>query len=111
MKHSGIWMKFEVSWSYFDYDFDCEVSGWYHPGRPAKISGPPESCYPEDPDEWEYEEVVGLDGLSHDELADNEAFDDMVLGKARKEYGNLCDERNADQAADRAYWRDYDNGR
>lgn len=27
----------------------------YHPGLPAKLSGPPEDCYPEEPDEVDYD--------------------------------------------------------
>lgn len=30
------------------------ATGYYLPGRPAQIYGPPEHCYPEEPAEWEF---------------------------------------------------------
>jgi hypothetical protein len=36
----------------FDFEFEADVS--YSPGRPAKIYGPPEYCYPEEPAEAEF---------------------------------------------------------
>lgn len=30
------------------------ATGYYLPGRPAQVYGPPENCYPEEPAEWEF---------------------------------------------------------
>lgn len=30
------------------------ATGYYLPGRPAQVSGPPEHCCPEEPPEWEF---------------------------------------------------------
>ncbi len=44
-----------------DLSYEVEIS--YSPGRPARVWGPPELCYPADPPEWEtaeYEEDVAF---------------------------------------------------
>lgn len=38
--------------SIWDLEFEAEMK--FYRGRPAKIWGPPEFCYPEDPDEAEF---------------------------------------------------------
>jgi hypothetical protein len=38
----------------------CRVTS-YRPYVPAKISGPPEDCYPEEPAEFEFD-IINLDG-------------------------------------------------
>jgi hypothetical protein len=30
------------------------ATGYYLPGRPAQVSGPPEHCYPEEPPEFDF---------------------------------------------------------
>jgi hypothetical protein len=42
----------------------CRVKH-YRPYVPARISGPPEDCYPEESAEFEYE-ILNLDGTSAD---------------------------------------------
>lgn len=42
-------------------EWTLEVYFFYTPGRPARISGPPESCYPEEPEEFDIVLLVQLD--------------------------------------------------
>lgn len=40
-------------------EFTCQdvafhATGYYLPGRPAQVYGPPENCYPEEPPEFEF---------------------------------------------------------
>ena len=37
---------------------EMEVTGDYTPGKPAYVTGPPEDCYPEEPAEFDIEEVT-----------------------------------------------------
>ena len=37
---------------------DIEVHFTYYPARPGRISGPPEDCYPDEPSEFEIEQIV-----------------------------------------------------
>lgn len=38
----------------FEYDVFFSIP-WFSPGRPAKITGPPEDCYPAESAEWDLE--------------------------------------------------------
>lgn len=53
---------------------EVTVKANYNPGYPAKISGPPEHCYPEEPAEVELLSILGDDGfvLDPSELSDGE---------------------------------------
>ena len=53
---------------------EVTVKANYTPGYPAKLSGPPEHCYPEEPAEVELLSIRGDDGfvLDHSELSDGE---------------------------------------
>jgi len=46
-------MRFEMTVDYEDITFGVEAH--FTPGRPAKVYGPPEDCYPEEFPEVEYE--------------------------------------------------------
>jgi hypothetical protein len=53
---------------------EVTVKANYTPGYPAKISGPPEHCYPEEPAEVELLSIRGDEGfvLDPSELSDRE---------------------------------------
>jgi len=56
MKTYNVEVKLEVE--FFGIPFEAYIKGTYRPGDPGKISGPPEKCYPPEPDEFEASEVV-----------------------------------------------------
>lgn len=37
---------------------ECEAKGFYTPGDPGRLSGPPEKCYPAEPAEFEIHELT-----------------------------------------------------
>ena len=74
-----------------------EIEGRYTSGRPAYVSGRPEDCYPEDPDEFEIysAELIDLNEFleaGHDldktlkETA--ESLYERVIEEARNKYRN-----------------------
>ena len=48
--------KFSHELSTLDLDFIVE--GTFYPGRPGRVSGPPENCIPDEPDEIDIEKVT-----------------------------------------------------
>lgn len=48
----------EVCYVENDYEIDLEVFGTFIPGSPGRLSGPPEFCYPAEPDDFEVETVT-----------------------------------------------------
>lgn len=74
-------------------ELDCTVYYDYRPGRPAKILGPPEDCYPEDPEELEITKIVfrtnGLEWeVSGTELGENQ-YDWAVAELMEKRNGRV----------------------
>ena len=49
-------------------DVEYEVTGYYFPGEPGKLSGPPEECYPDEDPIIDIESIVGPDGPVSEEL-------------------------------------------
>lgn len=47
---------------------ELTVAGWYTPAVSGKLSGPPEDCYPEEPSEFEIEDIL-VEGVSIYDLA------------------------------------------
>ncbi|RKZ86749.1 MAG: hypothetical protein DRQ39_05315 [Gammaproteobacteria bacterium] len=47
----------EFTFNGVEGEFSLMFNFIYHEGRPAFISGLPENCYPEDPPEWEFENI------------------------------------------------------
>jgi len=44
-----------------DEEIELNLEGYYTPGTPGKLYGPPEDCYPDEPEDAELEAVL-LDG-------------------------------------------------
>lgn len=47
-------MKANTSMEFTFQGVAFHATGYYLPGRPAQIYGPPEHCHPEEPAEWEF---------------------------------------------------------
>jgi len=48
---------------------DLDVEGYYTPGEPGKVTGPWEDCYPEEPSEFEVEDILIEGGSIYDLLS------------------------------------------
>lgn len=47
-------MKANTTIEFTFQDVAFRATGYYLPGRPAQVSGPPEHCYPEEPPEFDF---------------------------------------------------------
>ena len=70
---------YTLSFSSLGLSLIAQVSHW-HAGAPARLSGPPEDCYPEDPAEIEIESLAALDadGEERDATFLLDASDDII---------------------------------
>ena len=48
---------------------DLTVEGWYTPAVPGKTYGPPEDCYPEEPSDFEIDDIL-VNGISIYEMVE-----------------------------------------
>lgn len=63
-------------------DLHFSVSGYYRPGRPGRYSGPPESCYPDEPDEIEIDFVtLDEEGFA---ILPQELLEAVYVGEVKK---------------------------
>jgi hypothetical protein len=81
-----------ITFSIFHDDVEYRVSGTYTPEDPGQTSGPPERCYPPEPDSFEIDEAHPVG----DEFYDMpgwlcEILDNLALEKAREVYHNQKD--------------------
>lgn len=77
-------------------DQQAEVVGWYSPGDPGKLYGPPEDCYPPEPADFEADSIVLEDGtiVAFDDLTESEQEDvRCAADEAYGEYAQADDER------------------
>jgi len=82
-------------------DFDVLVEYSYTPAQRGRYSGPPEDCYPDEPEEIEIEAITWIDGTPFPhELAelDREALLDEI-----REWEQVCKKQNDEDAAYAAY--------
>lgn len=86
------------------------VTGTYYPGHPGRVTGPPEHCYPPDPDEYEVasstDEAGNRIDLSDDEYDRAFASAALMGPPTREDDGppDRDDDFDYDQAAE-AYER------
>lgn len=62
----------------------------YYPGKPGKLSGPPEHCYPDEPAEWE-PDVCPNCGREIEASDFEEQLQDIYSAQADAEYKAYCD--------------------
>lgn len=94
----------DITISNEDYRCECEVS--YYPGDPGRYSGPPEHCYPAEPDEVEILSEVWYPHAPHLTTEQEEDFYERVREEAAEMYEALIDayyERDDDER-----YRQYD---
>ena len=72
-----------------DSDYSFRVKGSYRPGRPGVFSGPPDCWCPDDPDDFDVEDIImfkGNEGVgsiyAFPEGMVNDGFLDKIIEKA-----------------------------
>lgn len=91
---------------------DCHIKGRFSPATPDVMylrNGDP--GYPGDPAEFDFDSITCDDEDPPPDPFEDDDFYDAVLMKAEETLGDMYDEARGEQAADRAYWREYDTGR
>lgn len=97
-----------ITFECFGLTLDAEVT--FYPGREGRLSGPPEDCYPSEPDEIEFEKLVcivdDLDGEKkvYDAMfllysSDVEDLEEAAVAEARVAYRDWLEDERAEAAA------------
>jgi len=81
-----------LTFSLFHDDIEYRVGGLYTPEDPGRVYGPPENCYPPEPDSFEIDEARIADNHAA-EIPDDlrEILDELALEKAREIYHDQKD--------------------
>jgi hypothetical protein len=72
-----------------DFIYDVLVTHFY-PGCPAKLSGPPEDCYPEEASELEWEAATGNEEMDYLLNACSGAHEALIVQQL---YDQILEER------------------
>lgn len=82
-----------LTFSLFYDDIEFRVSGTYYPGDPGQTSGPPEKCWPPEPDAFETDDLMIGDVEVSLVIAPPilEKLDEMAREKAAEIYFNQKD--------------------
>lgn len=89
------------------YTLEVEITS-YTPGRSGVFSGPPEHCYPDEPEELEFEVVSGV---IEDEDGNEEDLGRNGCAAVAEQYAEEIEQKLMDQLADEADDCDYDDSR
>lgn len=87
---------------------DVVIQYYYTPGTPARVSGPPEHCYPEEPAEVDMQ-VFDEDGNCVDHLLSEKEWDRLeqqVINEAVKAREEARADAARDRAEDKLFWKD-----
>lgn len=85
-------------------DIELLITGSFYCGDPGRYSGPPERCYPAEPDEWDIEDIKAPEGVTLTDEEYEEVYNktfDLAIDEM-----NYLAEAAADARAERE--RDYD---
>ena len=89
-------------------DHDLVVQFYYTPGRPGKVSGPPEYCYPEEPEEITIEGIFDDEGNSLEHLVPESSFEKLeqkILDHVHSEMETAKEEAAIARAEDKLFDR------
>lgn len=99
---------------FIDQPFDMHgvavlCSGTFHPGDPGRYSGPPEKCYPAEPDELEFESIT-VGGVNVVSVLSEEFLDRCTDELLRRIPEQVRDEAEAlyEQRMDEAFENRFD---
>lgn len=89
-------------------DHDVVVQYYFTRGCPAKISGPPENCHPEEPDEVTIEGIFDDEGNSLEHLVPSISFEKLeeeIIAHVYKEMEADREDAAASRAEDKLFDR------
>lgn len=88
------------------YELTVKITD-YSPGRPGRFSGPWEDCYPDEPEEVEFEVVSGL---VYDEEGNAEDLGRNGCASVAEMFAEEIEARLLDRIREDRYDDDYDRG-
>ena len=102
--------EFSTDYPIQGHDHTMTITYWYTQGTKAKLSGPPESCYPAEDPEVEILSITDGEGGDLEQFLDEDDWNNLeqriidhenaLAAKAREDF-------EADRARDKELWKDY----